>query len=878
MIMRQTYIILMICLLFTWSQGYAKTGSISQGAVQSTAAIALFIENKGQVTDQHGNIRDDIQFKLPATKGLNLFIGNGEIHYQWYKTNKESNIYMGGKTHIIDNNEHTEYKLYRMDIELLGANKHAEVVTEEANDYYEMYYTATTGKNGSRANTFKKITYIDVYPNIDWVLYTHNGQLKHEFIVKEGGNATNIRIKYKGASELILNTDGSLTATTPMGTITEAAPISYTDEHINVASSYELKENIVSYNIGSYIGNLTIDPKIEWGTYYAGLSNDYIYTIVSDSAGNTYSGGRTTSTSNINSAGAHSMTYSGNNDGMIVKLRKDGSRDWGTYYGGTAFDNITDMAINGTSLYITGNTSSTSGIATTGSKIGGDDGFVAEFNNAGVRQWARYYGGTNDDYSESIAIGPTGNIHIGGYTFSTNGIVTNGVHQTVFGGGEDAFIMILSATGSKLVGTYLGGPGDDGINEIDINNNGNTVITGYTTSTSKIATSGSHQTSMGGGAGVDAFVSSFSSTGQLNWSSYYGGPSFDNGTTIITDNANNTYLLGETFSTQGIATTSAHQTTNGGDKDGFLVKFNNAGSVQWSTYYGGTGSDAGATLTILETGNLLIGGSTNSSTAIATTNTHLDTYTGGGTDGFFAEFTPSGSRIWGSYFGGGANDQITSITSDQTGGIYVAGNTSSNSGIATPGTIVSTYVSGSYGYITRFCHNPTISTQPSNIAGTSGGNIQFSVIATGGYLRYQWQYDNGTGFMNVTNSGQYSGATTNTLTVSNLTLTNNDLRYRCILSSSSCMDTTNEAKLTVTVGIDDINKKSVKVYPNPVKDYVTLTADVTIEEVTIYSITGRKLQTVYGNNQKIQLNMGNLNPGMYIIKINNTQVVRVTKQ
>lgn len=181
--MRQTYILILICLLFNWSQGYSKTNSISKNAVQSTSASALFIENKGQVTDQYGNIRNDIQYKLTATKGLNLFIGIGGIHYQWYKAEKAPNEHIGNKTHLIDINEYTEYNMYRMDVELIGA------------------------------------------------------------------------------SALKLNDDGSLTATTPMGTITEAAPISFTDEQINVATSYELNENIISYNIGSYIGNLTIDQK-----------------------------------------------------------------------------------------------------------------------------------------------------------------------------------------------------------------------------------------------------------------------------------------------------------------------------------------------------------------------------------------------------------------------------------------------------------------------------------------------------------------------------------------------------------------------------------------------------------------------------------------
>src|SRR6185295_9478520 len=54
----------------------------------------LFIENKGQIADQNGKQRKDINFKLEAS-GMNVFIGNGAIHYQWSRS--EGNKLMGQK-------------------------------------------------------------------------------------------------------------------------------------------------------------------------------------------------------------------------------------------------------------------------------------------------------------------------------------------------------------------------------------------------------------------------------------------------------------------------------------------------------------------------------------------------------------------------------------------------------------------------------------------------------------------------------------------------------------------------------------------------------------------------------------------------------------
>ena len=46
-----------------------------------------FIENKGQIIDQHGQRRNDIDYKL-ETPGMSIFVGNGQLHYQWYKAER----------------------------------------------------------------------------------------------------------------------------------------------------------------------------------------------------------------------------------------------------------------------------------------------------------------------------------------------------------------------------------------------------------------------------------------------------------------------------------------------------------------------------------------------------------------------------------------------------------------------------------------------------------------------------------------------------------------------------------------------------------------------------------------------------------------------
>jgi hypothetical protein len=68
------------------------------------------------------------------------------------------------------------------------------------------------------------------------------------------------------------------------------------------------------------------------------------------------------------------------------------------------------------------------------------DAFLVKFNSGGVRVWASYYGGTDIEVSESIAVDTQENAYLTGFTLSPTGIATTATHQSTQGGGTDAFI------------------------------------------------------------------------------------------------------------------------------------------------------------------------------------------------------------------------------------------------------------------------------------------------------------------------------------------------------------------------------------------------------------------------------------------------------
>lgn len=93
---------------------------------------------------------------------------------------------------------------------------------------------------------------------------------------------------------------------------------------------------------------------------------------------------------------------------------------------------------------------------------------------------------------------------------------------------------------------------------------------------------------------------------------------------------------------------------------------------------------------------------------------------------------------------------------------------------------------------------PNISMQPMNATVCAGGTTSFTINATGTGITYQWQVNTGSSWMNVTNGGIYSNATTNTLLISGVSAMQNGYQYRCMVNGVCApAATSNAAVLSV---------------------------------------------------------------------------------
>lgn len=376
----------------------------------------------------------------------------------------------------------------------------------------------------------------------------------------------------------------------------------------------------------------------QWATYYGGVGNDVGYSNVCDASGNVYLFGSTESTGNI-SSGGHQNTFGGGvTDAFLVKFNSSGVRQWATYYGGSGNENLSysnsvDALGN---IYLSGITLSTNNISSGGfqnASGGGSDAFLVKFNTSGIRQWATYYGGAGSEYAYSNSTDANGNVYLAGVTSSTSNISSGGF-QNSNGGGWDAFLVKFNSSGVRQWGTFYGDVNPDygWCCTTDLLNN--VYLTGYTSSSSNIA-SGGFQNIFGGGSSTDAFLVKFNSAGVRLWATYYGDVSNDVGLSCKTDMNNNIYMSGYTSSTVNIASGGV-QNVNSGSLDALIVKFNSSGARLWASYFGGPLNDLSYGCAVDASGDVYIGGQTSSTLGIASGG-HQNSYGGGVYDGFIAK-------------------------------------------------------------------------------------------------------------------------------------------------------------------------------------------------------------------------------------------------
>lgn len=580
-------------------------------------AALRFAENKGQ---WHSNVLYRLQMG-----GLNtLFLEQQTLTYIYFNAAQVAAL------HDLTAEQRKTCRLsgHTYKVHFLNALAPKNISGEEKSKDYENYFVSNNPAHwASNVHLYKRINYTALYKGIDLAYYSEQGRPKYDFIVAPNASPEQIQLQYEGADYLRLD-DGKLIIGTSVETIAEQQPYAYQlieGKKRSIPCHFALQGKVVSFVFPQGYNpryTLVIDPVLVAATLSGSSVTNYGHCATFDNEGNIYTGAISFGPGYSTSPGAFDTTFGG---GFGV-----------------------DIA-------------------------------VSKYDPEGTtRLYGTYLGGGGGDYPHSLIVDNDFQLHVYGTTDATDYPTTNDAYDTTFGGGvADMVISILNTTGTALIGsTYIGGSGNDGRNNINI-----------------------------------------------NYGDTYRGE-------IMTDIDGNTYVAGCSGSGNFPVTTGVIDAALGGQQDGVLVKLNeDLSELEWATYIGGTGVDIAYGVRVAEDNTIYVCGSTTSGTGFpmaASGATAQATYAGGEYDGFILHLNPDATQILHSTFRGTNNvDQAHFIDIDDHGNqIMIYGQTLGNMPI-TPAGIYG--VNNATQYITAYPYDLSTINYNTRI-GAAGGGFGYSMV------------------------------------------------------------------------------------------------------------------------------------------------------
>lgn len=361
--------------------------------------------------------------------------------------------------------------------------------------------------------------------------------------------------------------------------------------------SYQQQQNTTGTDIGSggycdgFVAKFSPAGNLIWCTYLGGPNYDRVYGVEVDDAGHVYVAGRAGPGFPV-TAGAFQTTFQGAGSGgaygkqnaFVAKLSPDGSNlVWASYVGVGGLCRDLALDHDGDIYLPLGYTGSgavppaqwfTNAFQKT-PRGGSECGVVKVANSGSNVLWATWLGGTaNETQSASVRVDQGKTVYLFFNTQSPNMPTTDGAHDRTQNGGEDTFLARLSADGSSLLyGTYLGGTGT----EWAVNTHNLALDPASNAYVSVVTASADFPTTPGAfkrslSGTNDIAIVKFSPTGSLVFSTFVGGSGTDNPDGIYADSQGNVFFVGETQSSDFPTTSNAFQRTFGGKSDAVAVR------------------------------------------------------------------------------------------------------------------------------------------------------------------------------------------------------------------------------------------------------------------------------------------------------------------
>jgi hypothetical protein len=307
---------------------------------------------------------------------------------------------------------------------------------------------------------------------------------------------------------------------------------------------------------------------------------------------------------------------------------------WARQFGTKFADRASSVASYGTSLYVAGGTyGSLSGQPFAGSS----DAFLQKYDASGNLIWTREFGTVGDNAANGVVAGSTG-VYVVGLTDAA-------LPGQIAAGSWDGFIRKYDENGNVQWTRAVGTAGEDAINAVTQDSSG-IYVAGFTNGAFHGLTNSGYD---------DAFVQKYGFDGTLLWTNQFGTGDEEYATALAVDSTG-VYVAG---STAGALSGQTHL----GMYDAFVRKYSLTGGVLWTTQFGTSLNDEAYGVTTDSAGLYVVGyveGALPSSSFF------------GGYDCFVRKYGSGGSLVWTNQFGSAADDRVLSVAADSSG-VYVTG-------------------------------------------------------------------------------------------------------------------------------------------------------------------------------------------------------------
>jgi len=310
----------------------------------------------------------------------------------------------------------------------------------------------------------------------------------------------------------------------------------------------------------SWVINLDKQGNQVWDRIYGESGDDWAGSLIQTTDGGYAVAGVTKSV-----VGYTKSVGAGGQDFWVIKLDVQGNEVWDRTYGGSANDGAYSIIQTTDGGYAVAGYTKTKG-------AGKEDFWVIKLNKQGKMIWDRTYGGSGDDWAESLIQTTEGGYVVVGNTGSKGA------------GKEDFWVIKLNKQGKMIWDRTYGGIGDDLANSLIQTTDGGYAVAGRTDSK---------------GAGKnDCWLIKLDEQGNQVWDKTYGGSNNDQANSLIQTTDGGYAIAGDTKS------------KGAGIIDAWIIKLDSKGDITWDKTYGGSNYDSADSLLQTTDGGYAVAGYT----------------------------------------------------------------------------------------------------------------------------------------------------------------------------------------------------------------------------------------------------------------------------